>query len=86
MRVAALEIRFYPDGKKLRGEVALVDFAEVNVPVGDWSVLAKIEISIEKSLGSIGVRINNDGRLMNRPGRVGLFSSLLGVGAGYAYD
>src|SRR5262249_21748451 len=79
-RVAALEVRLYPDGEKLSTQVAFLDLAEIEVAVRNGSVLAEIEVLIEEALRRIGMRIDDQSRLVDSLGRINLFGSLCGLG------
>src|SRR6185437_7499299 len=76
--ITAFEAGFDPYGEKFRAQIAFPYFVEVNLPFGDGSNFAQIEIFIEKALGGVRMRINNQCRLVNALGgfRRGRFTGM----------
>ena len=70
--IMALEFRLNPDGEELRSQIALLDLVEIDVAFGYRRVLAQIEVFVEKALGRVGMRINDQGRLVDGQGWISL--------------
>src|SRR5712671_6782480 len=70
--VMSLEFRLNPDGEELRSQVALPDLVQIDMAFCYRRVLAQVEVFVEEALGRVGVRIHDQGRLVDGQGWIGL--------------
>ena len=63
--IALVGLGIDPDGKEFRSQIAAPGFVETDVPDVVRVRRADVESLIEKALRGIGVRINDQGRVMN---------------------